>query len=96
MKDPYAPVPPGTMGTLDFIDDPHIHMMVWADQKTMLKRESVVKLRSAMTNSIFRAELENLYIKKDIAYQDVTEAAREVMREIIAPIDAIKAPPQSL
>lgn len=75
---------------------PHIHMMVWADQKTMLKRESVVKLRSSMTNSIFRAELENLYIKKDIAYKDVTEAAREVMREIIAQIDAIKAPPQSL
>lgn len=75
---------------------PHIHMMVWADQKTMLKRESVVKLRSAMTNSIFRAELENLYIRKDIAYKDVTEAAREVMREIIAQIDAIKAPSQSL
>lgn len=75
---------------------PHIHMMVWADQETILKRESVVKLRSAMTNSIFRAELENLYIKKDIAYKDVTEAAREVMREIIAQIDAIKAPPQSL
>lgn len=75
---------------------PHIHMMVWADQKTMLKRESVVKLRSSMTNSIFRAELENLYIKKDVAYKDVTEAAREVMREIIAQIDAIKTPPQSL
>lgn len=75
---------------------PHIHMMVWAAQKTILKRESVVKLRSSMTNSIFRAELENLYIKKDIAYKDVTEAAREVMREIIAQIDAIKAPPQSL
>ena len=54
------------------------------------------KLRSSMTNSIFRAELENLYIKKDIAYKDATEAAREVMREIIAQIDAIKVPPQSL
>lgn len=75
---------------------PHIHMMVWADQKTILKRESVVKLRSSMTNSIFQAELENLYIKKDVAYIDVTEAAQEVMREIIAQIDAIKAPPQSL
>ena len=43
---------------------PHIHMMIWTDQETVLKRDAVVKLRSAMTNSIFQAELENLYIRK--------------------------------
>ena len=55
---------------------PHIHMMLWTDQETVLKRDAVVKLRSAMTNSIFQAELENLYIRKDAAYKDVSEAAR--------------------
>ena len=47
-----------------------------------MKRDAVVKLRSAMTNSIFQAELENLYIRKDIAYKDVTEAARTVMHDL--------------
>ena len=61
---------------------PHIHMMVWTDQETVLKRDAVVKLRSAMTNSIFQAELENLYIRKDAVYKDVTEAARAVMHDL--------------
>ena len=29
---------------------PHIHMMIWTDQETVLKRDAVVKLRSVMTN----------------------------------------------
>ena len=62
---------------------PHIHMMIWTDQETVLKRDAVVKLRSAMTNSIFQAELENLYIRKDAAYKDVTEAAQAVMHELV-------------
>ena len=75
---------------------PHIHMMIWADQETVLKRDAVVKLRSAMTNSIFQAELENLYIRKDIAYKDVTEAAREIMREIVDRMESTAEPPASI
>ena len=75
---------------------PHIHMMIWTDQKTVLKRDAVVKLRSAMTNSIFQAELENLYIRKDIAYKDVTEAAREVMRELVDRMESVSAQPASI
>ena len=75
---------------------PHIHMMIWTEQETILKRDSVVKLRSAMTNSIFQAELENLYIRKDIAYKDVTEAAREAMRELVDRIGTIETPPKSI
>ncbi|WP_418231914.1 MobP3 family relaxase [Butyricicoccus sp.] len=75
---------------------PHIHMMVWTDQETVLKRDAVVKLRSAMTNSIFQAELENLYIRKDAAYKDVTEAAREVMHELVDRMESTAEPPVSI
>ena len=75
---------------------PHIHMMIWTDQETVLKRDAVVKLRSVMTNSIFQAELENLYIRKDAAYKDVTEAAREVMRELVDRMESVSDPPASI
>ena len=75
---------------------PHIHVMIWTDQETVLKRDAVVKLRSAMTNSIFQAELENLYIRKDAAYKDVTEAAREVMRELVDRMESVSAQPASI
>ena len=75
---------------------PHIHMMVWTDQETVLKRDAVVKLRSAMTNSIFQAELENLYIRKDAAYKDVTEAAREVMHGLVDRLESIENTPESI
>ena len=75
---------------------PHIHMMVWTDQKMVLKRDAVVKLRSVMTNSIFHAELENLYIRKGAAYKDVSEAAREVMRELVDRMESVSAQPASI
>ena len=75
---------------------PHIHMMIWTDQKTVLKRDAVVKLRSVMTTSIFQAELENLYIRKDAAYKDVSEAAREVMRELVDRMESVSAQPASI
>ena len=75
---------------------PHIHMMIWTDQETVLKRDAVVKLRSVMTNSIFQAELENLYIRKDAAYKDVTEAARAVMHDLLDRMEYVSDPPVSI
>ena len=71
-------------------------MMLWTDQETVLKRDAVVKLRSAMTNSIFQAELENLYIRKDIAYKDVTEAARTAMHGLVDRMESVSDPPASI
>ena len=75
---------------------PHIHMMIWTNQETVLKRDAVVKLRSVMTNSIFQAELENLYIRKDAAYKDVTEAARTAMHGLVDRLESIENPPESI
>ena len=75
---------------------PHIHMMLWTDQETVLKRDAVVKLRSVMTNSIFQAELENLYIRKDAVYKDVTEAARAVMHELVDRMESVSVQPASI
>ena len=75
---------------------PHIHMMIWTDQETVLKRDAVVKLRSAMTNSIFQAELENLYIRKDAVDKDVAEAARAVMHELVDRMESVSAQPASI
>ena len=75
---------------------PHIHMMIWTDQETVLKRDAVVKLRSAMTNNIFQAELENLYIRKNAAYKDVTEAARTAMHGLVDRMESVSAPPASI
>ena len=75
---------------------PHIHMMIWTGQETVLKRDAVVKLRSAMTNSIFQAELENLYIRKDAAYKDVTEAARAVMHDLVDRMESVADPPAAI
>ena len=75
---------------------PHILMMIWTDQETVLKRDAVVKLRSAMTNSIFQAELENLYIRKDAAYEDVTEAARAVMHDLVDRMETVSELPVSI
>lgn len=61
-----------------------------------MKRDAVVKLRSAMTNSIFQAELENLYIRKDAAYEDVTEAARAVMHDLVDCMESVSEPPASI
>ena len=66
------------------------------DQETVLKRDAVVKLRSVMTNSIFQAELENLYIRKDAAYKDVTEAARAVMHDLVDRMESVSEPPASI
>ena len=40
-------------------------------------------MRSKLTNTIFRDEMNQIYVRKDIAYKELTEAAQEAMRELI-------------
>ena len=64
---------------------PHIHMMVWsADPKQgYLTEKGIEKMRSQLSNEIFRDELLSLYQKKDLSYQQVRDAAREAMGRLI-------------
>lgn len=64
---------------------PHIHMMVWSDdpKEGFLTKDGIVSMRSKLTNTIFRDEMKQIYVRKDIAYKELTEAAQEAMRELI-------------
>ena len=79
-------------------DHPHIHMMLWSDDPKygFLRKDKLLHLQSILTNMIYADELKEVYIKKDIAYKDVTEAARTTMREIVNQIETIENPPESI
>ena len=64
---------------------PHIHMMVWsADPKQgFLTEKGIEKMRSQLSNELFRDELLSLYQKKDMSYQQVRDAAMEAMGRLI-------------
>lgn len=64
---------------------PHIHVMVWsADTKQgYLTEKGIEKMRSQLSNEIFRDELLSLYQKKDLSYSQVRDAAMEAMGRLI-------------
>ena len=79
-------------------DHPHIHMMLWSDDPKygFLRKDKLLHLQSVLTNMIYADELKEVYIKKDIAYKDVTEAARETMRRIVDQLESVENPPESI
>ena len=79
-------------------DHPHIHMMLWSDDPKygFLRKDKLLHLQSILTNMIYADELNEVYIKKDIAYKDVTRAARETMRRIVDQLETVENPPESI
>ena len=77
---------------------PHIHMMLWSDDPKygFLRKDKLLHLQSVLTNMIYADELNEVYIKKDIAYKDVTGAARETMRRIVDQLETVENPPESI
>lgn len=63
---------------------PHVHMMVWsADPKQgYLTEKGIEKMRSKLTNEIFKDEMLSLYRQKDLSYKEVTQAAQDAMRKL--------------
>ena len=79
-------------------EHPHIHMMLWSDDPKcgFLRKDKLLHLQSALTNMIYADELSEVYIKKDIAYKDVTGAARETMRKNVDRLESVENPPETI
>jgi hypothetical protein len=82
----------------DEVDHPHIHMMPWSDDPKcgFLRKDKLLHLQSVLTNMIYADELKAVYVQKDIAYKDVTGAARETMRRIVDQLETVEDPPESI
>ena len=79
-------------------DHPHIHMMLWSDDPKygFLRKDKLLHLQSILTNMIYADELKAVYVQKDIAYKDVTGAARETMRRIVDRLESVENPPEAI
>ena len=79
-------------------DHPHIHMMLWSDDPKygFLRKDKLLHLQSILTNMIYADELKAVYVQKDIAYKDVTGAARETMHRIVGQLESVENPPESI
>jgi len=53
-------------------------------------------MQSVLTNTIYADELKEIYVQKDVAYKEVTEAARAVMHELVDCMEAVSEPPASI
>ena len=79
-------------------DHQHIHMMLWSDDPKygFLRKDKLLHLQSVLTNMIYADELKEVYVQKDIAYKDVTEAARAAMRRIVDWLESVENPPGAI
>ena len=64
---------------------PHVHMMLWSDKpgQGYLSETGVKAMRSALTNEIFKNEMYQLYVQKDMSYKELTSHAQETMRGLV-------------
>lgn len=64
---------------------PHVHVMVWSadPRQGFLTEQGIEKMRSRLSNEIFRDELLSLYQKKDLSYSQVRDRAAEAMGRLI-------------
>ena len=64
---------------------PHVHVMLWSnDRKSgFLTKEGVSMMRSKLTNAIFQEDMKQIYMQKDIAYKELSQASKETMQQLI-------------
>ena len=79
-------------------EHPHIHMMLWSDDSKygFLRKDRLLHMQSVLTNTIYADELKEIYIQKDVAYKEVTEAARAVMHDLVDRMETVSELPVSI
>ena len=79
-------------------EHPHIHMMLWSDDPKygFLRKDRLLHMQSVLTNTIYADELKEIYVQKDVAYKEVTEAARAVMHDLVDRMESVSDPPASI
>ena len=79
-------------------EHPHIHMMLWSDDQRygFLRKDRLLHMQSVLTNTIYADELKEIYVQKDVAYKEVTEAARVVMHDLVDRMESVADPPASI
>ena len=65
-------------------DHPHIHMMAWSvkPEQAYLSKDGIRKIKSALTNDIFKQELLHTYEQKSSSRDDLVRRAREEMKAL--------------
>ena len=81
-------IPPGDFGWYaafhDEGDHPHIHMMAWSAKpgQTYLSKDGIRKIKSTLTNDIFKQELLHTYEQKSSSRDELVRRAREEMKTL--------------
>ena len=68
----------------DEVKHPHVHMMAWpaVPGEAYLTREGIRKIKSTLTNQIFRQELLHVYEQKSKSRNELVAEARKAMLEL--------------
>ena len=65
-------------------DHPHIHMMAWSVKpgQAYLSKDGIKKIKSALTNNIFKQEMLHTYEQKSSSRDELVRRAREEMKAL--------------
>ena len=65
-------------------DHPHIHMMAWSVKpgQAFLSKEGIRKIKSELTNDIFRQEMLHIYGQKSASRDELVRQARREMKKL--------------
>ena len=66
-------------------DHPHIHMMAWSVKpgQAHLSKDGIRKIKSALTNDIFKQEMLHTYEQKSVSRDEVVRRARREMKSLV-------------